>query len=110
MSALWVGIKASYFQDCSLGARGLASFMVVALSVKHRKLSKAWQHLQLTKTRKKGGSPWLRWEDDSEEKDGEANATTLKYNVAMVHCMMECLQQLTLLSIEKLMACALCLH
>ena len=84
--------------------------MVLALPVKFQKLSKAWQNLHLTKTRMKGGTPWLRWEDSSEEKDGEASAVTLSHNCVMVHCMMECLQQLTLINIEKLMACALCLQ
>ena len=80
------------------------------LPVKFRKLSKAWQKLKLSSSRMKAKSSWLRWEDSSEEKDGEANASTLQYNCAIVHCMVECLQQLDLTSIDKISLCALCLH
>ena len=80
------------------------------LTVKFLKLSKAWQKLPLSKSRQTGAGSWLRWEEDSEEKDGEANAATLSYNCGMVHCMVENLQQLTLVSIDNLMKCALCLH
>ena len=80
------------------------------VTVKFLKLSKAWQKLPLSKSRKSAGSSWLRWENDSDEKDGEANAITLSYNCAMVHCMVEILQQLTFVSIDSLLKCALCLH
>lgn len=80
------------------------------LTVKFLKLSKAWQKLPLSKSRQTASASWLRWEDSSEEKDGEVNASTLSYNCAMVHCMVENLQQLTLVSVDSLLKCALCWH
>ncbi|CAE7837777.1 unnamed protein product, partial [Symbiodinium microadriaticum] len=79
--------------------------VMTMLPVKFRKLSKAWQKLKLSSSRMKAKSSWLRWEDSSEEKDGEANASTLQYNCAIVHCMVECLQQLDLTSIDKISLC-----
>ncbi|CAE7647761.1 unnamed protein product, partial [Symbiodinium necroappetens] len=79
--------------------------VMTMLPVKFRKLSKAWQKLKLSSSRMKAKSSWLRWEDSSEEKDGEANASTLQYNCAIVHCMVECLQQLDLISIDKISLC-----
>ncbi|OLQ10813.1 hypothetical protein AK812_SmicGene5425 [Symbiodinium microadriaticum] len=69
--------------------------------VRFARLTKAWKHLKLSKSRQSKGLDWLRWDED-EDKEAEPSSHTLTLNCPMVYCMFECLQQLTLISIDRL--------
>ena len=65
------------------------------------RLKKGWKGLHLSKSRQAKGFDWLKWDED-EDKEAEPSANTLTLNCPMVHCMFENMQQLTLISIERL--------
>ena len=85
------------------------SWALAAMAVRFAKLTKAWQHLKLSKSRQSKGFPWLRWEE-GDEREGEPGAQALTFNCQIVHLMFENLQQLTLVSIDLLQKAATCLH
>ena len=74
---------------------------VAMADVRFARLTKAWKHLKLSKSRQSKGLDWLRWDED-EDKEAEPSSHTLTLNCPMVYCMFECLQQLTLISIDRL--------
>ena len=95
---MWV--KASVFRSWAA---------LAAMAVRFAKLTKAWQHLKLSKSRQNKGLPWLRWEE-GDEREGEPGAQALTFNCQFVHLMFEHLQQLTLVSIDLLQKAATCWH
>ena len=74
------------------------------------RLWRAWKTLRLSKSRQAKGLPWVRWKDDEDEDAIEPSAHTLTLNCPLVHCMFECLEQLTSVSIDRLSKAATCWH
>ena len=79
-------------------------------SARFGRLTKAWENCRLSKSRQAKGLQWIRWSEDADEDETEPNASTLTMNCPMVLCMFECLQQLTLVSIDGLSKAAACWH
>ena len=78
--------------------------------IRFDRLRKAWKHLKLSKSRQSKGMDWLRWHNDEDDDAIEASAHTLTLNCPMVQCMFESLEQLTMVSIDRLSKTATCWH